>query len=278
MRLRLYVLRTLVWKDVARLVRNGPALMLLGLLVLVAFLVGSSGLVQDEAPEESATARAVPGATIVYWEEDDWVRDLRSRAPESLGIRFLDFAAIGSEDYTGSSCVIELRPSVYDAEADVNRRQVRYRYPGSDPTVLWPVTRWFLSASVAHFGEEPRFFETVQPLQPPPTKSAPARSALEDVTVADLVSLPLVGTALLTTIQFFAACGLLVSLTAQERERGALRALLSTPATFFELVLAKGVVHGGLALGTSALVVGALRPAVLGSPLFWATMLPLTAK
>ncbi len=277
MRLRLYVLRTLVWKDVARLVRNGPALMLLGLLVLVAFLVGSSGLVQDEAPEESATARAVPGATIVYWEEDDWVRDLRSRAPESLGIRFLDFAAIGSEDYTGSSCVIELRPSVYDAEADVNRRQVRYRYPGSDPTVLWPVTRWFLSASVAHFGEEPRFFETVQPLQPPPTKSAPARSALEDVTVADLVSLPLVGTALLTTIQFFAACGLLVSLTAQERERGALRALLSTPATFFELVLAKGVVHGGLALGTSALVVGALRPAVLGSPLFWATMLPLTA-
>ena len=48
MRLRPYVLFALVRKDVARLLRNGPALMLLGLFVVVALLTGSSGLVEEE--------------------------------------------------------------------------------------------------------------------------------------------------------------------------------------------------------------------------------------
>ena len=89
-------------------------------------------------------------------------------------------------------------------------------------------------------------------------------------------SVTLIGTALLTTIQFFSACGLLVSLTAQERERGALRALLLTPATYFEFIASKAVVHIGLALATSALVVAAIQPATLGSLLLWGTMLTQT--
>ncbi|MEM7310512.1 MAG: hypothetical protein AAF682_27805 [Planctomycetota bacterium] len=274
MRLRPYVLRTLIWKDVARLLRNGPALMLLGLMVVVALLVGSSGLVEEEAGEAAAGPRP-ESAWIVYWEDGPWVQFLKQRAPRALGIRFVDFREVASEDYTATTCVIELRPPVFDPSEQVTRRHVRYRYPGSDPKILWSVTRWFLAASVEHFGEVPQFLESIQPLTPPPD-AASTRNALEDVSVADLVSLSLVGTALLTTILFFAACGLLVSLTAQERERGALRALLLTPATYFELVLAKGFVHGGLALGTSALVMGALRPAVLSSLLFWATLVALT--
>ena len=68
----------------------------------------------------------------------------------------------------------------------------------------------------------------------------------------------------------------MVSMTAQERERGALRAILLTPATYLEFVASKAVLHGVLALGTSAFVVAALKPATLTSLLFWGTMIAQT--
>ncbi len=56
MRMRAHIVAALVGKDFSRLVRNGPALMLLGLFVLVAILVGSSGLVEEKNQSNSATA------------------------------------------------------------------------------------------------------------------------------------------------------------------------------------------------------------------------------
>lgn len=274
MRLRPHVVRTLVRKDVARLVRNGPALMLLGLFVVIAFLVGSSGLVDEEDDAGSSAARR-EASWVVYTQDNEWVQHLKRRAPAELGIRFVEASQIGSTGYPPDVCVIEIRPSRFFADRQQIRTPVNYRYPGSNPNVLFPVNRWFLSTSLEHFGKMPQFFETLQPLAPPPGRRDP-REALKRVTVADILSLSLLGTALLTTIQFFVACGLLVSLTAQERERGALRALLLTPASYFEFVIAKMVVHVGLALATSALVMVALQPAVLGSVLFWATMLAIS--
>ncbi|MEM1227507.1 MAG: ABC transporter permease subunit [Planctomycetota bacterium] len=290
MRLRSYVILALVRKDMARLLRNGPALMLLGLFVIVALLVASSGLVEDEnavatpaaQSKSSQTTHSQPSAEkawIVYPPDDDakWIGLLQSRAPKSLGIRFVQAGTPEANAYPSSVCVIEILEPAYDRGRKQIRRRINYRYPGYDPNVLWPVTRWFLSKSLEHFGEMPQFYETIEPLAPP-TESAPAnegtsaRSALEDVSVADVLNVSLIGTALLTAIHFFAACGLLVSLTAQERERGALRALLLTPASYFEFVTSKAVVHGGLALGVSALVAAAIQPAAMSSLLFWSTM------
>ena len=256
------------------MLRNGPALMLLGLFVIVAFLVASSGLIDEEEASSSAGARS-EASWVVYWEDDDWVKHLRRRAPAELGIRFIAAKEVGAGGYPPNVCVIEMRPARFFADRQQVRRPVHYRYPGANPNVLWPVNRWFLSASLEHFGKMPQFFETIQPLAPP-AGGGDAREALKRVTVADILSLSLLGTALLTTILFFSACGLLVSLTAQERERGALRALLLTPASYFEFVLSKMVVHIGLALATSALVMAALQPAVLRSLLFWATMVSLS--
>ncbi|MEM7200036.1 MAG: ABC transporter permease [Planctomycetota bacterium] len=271
---RPYVLRTLIRKDVARLLRNGPALMMLGLLVIVAFVTASSGLVETE-PEEASVAKGQPEPWIVYWDNNDWVRTLKRRARGQIEIRFVEAARLNSTSYPKNSCVIEIRPPVFDQRQQVTRQHVRYRYPGSDPNVLWPVTRWFLSTSASYFGENPQFLETSEPLAPP-TQAQRRQAALESVSIADVLSLPLIGTALLTMIQFFGACGLLVSMTAQERERGTMRALLLTPASFIEFIISKAIVHGGMALGTSALAIAALQPAALTSPLFWATMVTMT--
>lgn len=283
-RLRPYVILALVRKDMARLLHNGPALMLLGLFVIVALLVASSGLVEQETqsstPVKQATQSQPPSekAWIVYRAEDnrDWIALLKKRAPASLGIRFVEARQFDTESYPPSVCVIEIREPAMFMDRKQIRRRINYRHPGSDPNVLWPVTRWFLSVSIEHFGKMPQFFETIEPLPAPeqPANSATAtRSALEDVSVADVLNVSLIGTSLLTAIHFFAGCGLLVSLTAQERERGALRALLLTPANYFEFVASKAVVHGGLALGTSAVVAAAIQPAAISSLLFWGTMI-----
>ncbi len=274
MRMRAHIVAALVGKDFSRLVRNGPALMLLGLFVLVAILVGSSGLVEEKKQSNSATA-PLQETWIVYSEDSQWIQLLKRRAPDELGIRFRKISQLESETYPANICVIEIRPEKYFSDRKQIRRPIHYRYSGSDPQILWGVTRWFLSVSLEHFGEMPQFFETIQPIAPP-TQEDQSRSALEDVSVADLLSLSLITTGLITTIQFFAACGLLVSLTAQERKRGALRALLLTPATFFEYVATKAVVHGGLALGTSTIAVAALQPAALNSLLLWGTMISVT--
>ncbi len=278
MKLRPHVLRALVRKDVARLLRNGPALMMLGLLVIVAFVTASSGLV-EEAHAAPAAAEREPIPWIVYWDDNDWIRTLKRRARGRIELRFVDATELGSDPYPPDALVIEVRQPVLDRRngvgRGVTRQHIRYRYPGSDPNALWPVTRWFLSASTAYFGEIPQFLETIEPITPP-TRAQRTQAALESVSIADVLSLPLIATALLTMIQFFGACGLLVSLTAQERERGTLRALLLTPASFFEFMFSKALVHGGLAIGTSALAISALQPAALSSPLFWTTMVVMT--
>ncbi|MEO1696552.1 MAG: hypothetical protein AAFU73_04595 [Planctomycetota bacterium] len=277
MRLRPHVVSALVRKDASRLVRNGPALMLLGLFVLVGVLLGSSGLVDEEPGEAGtpATQARREASWIVHWENGPWIELLKRRSPPELGLRFVDATESEGLRYPPDVCVIEIRGSRFFADRGQVRRPVHYRYPGNDPKVLWPVTRWFLSVSLEHFGQMPQFFETIQPLAPPARTQDP-RAALERVSIADVLNVSLLGSALLTTILFFASCGLLVSLTAQERERGALRALLLTPATFLEFVLSKIVVHVGMALTASAVVMGALQPAVLGSLLFWSTMLALS--
>lgn len=274
MRFRPRLILTLARKDAMRLLRNGPALMLLGLFVAVAFLAGTSGLVDGDSGARAAGSSAKPGdATwIVYWEESEWLEQLERRAPPELRLRFVAAEDIGPGGYPADVCVIELREPRFFKDRQQVRQPVQYLYPGSDPRVLWSVTRWFFSVSLEHFGEMPQFFETIRPLVPP-SRSQGTRAALERVTVADLLSLSLLATVILTTVLFFACCGLMVSLTAQERECGAVRALLLTPATFLEFLAAKALVHISLAMAVVGMVMGALLPTVLGSLLFWATIL-----
>ncbi|MEO0481790.1 MAG: ABC transporter permease [Planctomycetota bacterium] len=274
MTIRSHILWTFVRKDLARLLRNGPALMMLGLLVLVAFVTASSGLVEEEQPNVATPkAQAVPW--VVFWQENEWMQTLERRANNRMALRFVSAEELEGEALPTDVPVIEVRRPVYDPERRAIRHHISYRYPGSDPNVLWPATRWFLSASAAYFGEMPQFFETIEPLIAP-TRSQSRQAALENLSVADVLSTPLIGTALLMMIQFFGACGLFTSMTAQERERGTMRALLLTPASYIEFILSKAIVHGGLAIGFSAVAIAALQPEALATPLFWGTTVVMT--
>ena len=144
MRLRPNIVLTLVRKDVARLLRNGPALMLMGLFVVVAFMIASSGLVEEEKQERGAVTQREE-SWIVYWEDSEWIELLKRRAPKELGIRFVEASQLKTDVYPSHICAIEIHNEAFFRDRNQVRRRIQYRYPGSDPKVLWPVTRWFLS-------------------------------------------------------------------------------------------------------------------------------------
>lgn len=283
MKFRPYVIHALIRKDAIRLVRNGPALMLLCLFVVFALLVASSGLTDGNSKSSEPTKKPQQLVSkgeknwIIYDSNDDieWIEYLKRHSPKSLGIRFVNASDLNAETYPAGISVIEISPpSVVKGQRRL-RRQIHYRYPGTDPNVLWPVSRWFLASSLKYFSQTPAFAESVSPLAVPEGGSSRRkvlRATWEELSIADILNVPLIGTSLLTAIQFFSACGLLVSLTVQERSRGALRAVLLTPASFIEFVISKAIVHFGLAIGFSVLVVAALQPGALTSLLFWGTM------
>ena len=71
MRMRPSLIFALVRKDIARLLRTGPALMLLGLFIVVSLLFASSGLVEEKDQENvtSTTTEKRALSWIVYWDD-----------------------------------------------------------------------------------------------------------------------------------------------------------------------------------------------------------------
>ena len=258
------ILRTLIRKDASRLAKNTPAVMLLGLMVLLAVLLDSGIVSQPEAENQMSTC------WLVYWNDGPWVDHLRERIPPGLPIRIVDQRKMPRDSagirYPAGQTGIELR---HDGRGNPEGDSLRvlYRYPGDDPAVLWPASRWFLSASIEYFGNRPPLDEELVPIEnQPPAEGQPVG---QSTSVGELMSTQLVGTMLLFSVQFVACCALFVSLTSQEREQGTLQAVAMSPATPLEILASKIVLHLVIALGLSAAIVAILHPPALRLPVFW---------
>ena len=90
--------------------------------------------------------------------------------------------------------------------------------------------------------------------------------------MGDLVKTEVIGTTLLLMVQFFACCHLLVSFTAEDRERKTLNALALSPAGLAEIMLSKAAFHLCLSLAGSALITVIISPAALTRPVLWVTI------
>jgi ABC-type transport system involved in multi-copper enzyme maturation permease subunit len=267
---RPHILRILLGKELRRFKKNPTAIMLFGLLTLIAVLMAAG------APRPDAGKSATQPATcwVVYWEQSPWIEHLQQRLPDQLPVRIVSESRIprvGDELlYPPGDCAIEVYANVPDREGILHSR-IRYRYSGADETMLWPYARWFWSATVEHFGNTPEFIQEVEPLTP--RSSVAAVSQLAHASISELFTVDLIGTMLLFVVQFFTCCHLLVAFTSQDRERGVLRALGLTPATPTELLMAKFIFHLGLSLAASGLIVGILRPQALAEPILWFTLI-----
>ncbi|RLS35732.1 MAG: hypothetical protein DWH78_09825 [Planctomycetota bacterium] len=257
------MIRILLLRECRRLWKNPSAVMLVGLLIAISLLVATGG----------AEPKSEMQCWVVYWQDSDWIEQLKMRRPEREEIHIEPasrFPRTGEHlVYPKNSCAIEIRPSGVDSDAEAASVRITYRYPGKDPNVLMPYLCWFWPASIHYFGDAPPFLQQTLPIGVPLRRAVTPLENLQDSSVADLVTTEIAATALLFVVQFFTCCHLLVSLTSQDRERGTLTALALTPVSIAEILTARCLFHLTISMGASSAVLAILQPSALVQPLLW---------
>lgn len=259
------MIRILFGRELKRLKKNPSALMLIGLLAAIALLAAFSGPTIGNAGAESATLKVL----VVYDEYTPTVKSLIASRPKQdfQNIKFVNRQhvargnrLIAPDDF----CVVELCNKQDEAE----RTTVIAHYVGMDPNVLNSFWEWFTPALADAAGT--KLWVDQKLVQRSDFLGA---KAVQDSSLSDLVKKEIIGTALLLMVQFFACCHLLVSFTAEDRERKTLNALALSPAGLSEIMVAKGAFHLCLSLVGTALITAIISPTALMRPLLWCTVL-----
>ena len=271
--IRRYIVSTLLRREIRRLQKNPAALMLIGLLAGIALLVSLSSPVE----KKTQTARGGRGdsqteeplqVAIIYDHETPLVQSLAQDVPQRFEVRINT-----REQLSGSNgrlvipdgwSVVELLNSRHRQGAGLS---VVAHYAGTSPSALAPFWEWFGPWVTSHHGTAFLIDQKIL------ARPAPVSRSIRDKSIGELINGAAIGTSLLLIVQFFSCCHLLVSFTAQDRERKTLTALALTPARLSEIMLAKGIFHLSLSLFGSVIVVAILNPPALAYPILWITLL-----
>lgn len=271
--MKLQRIRVLAGKEFARLLRNPPALMAVGLLILMAFLLtidNSSG--QRAAKPDPRLA----GCWIVYWEDDGFIPWLRrggdGLAPKRprIPVRFIEIDRAPVRDGRiayppGLACAIEWR------RLDGAVRPVTWLGNGNDEVPVAEASRWLLAAALQFYGKVDVEESTRRLPAPPGRRSG---GLLGGIDLSGPQAQAMVGAMLLFSVQFFACCALFVSFTSHERERGILQALALTTASVGEILVAKYLFHLALSAVASAAMIWILKPEYANQGAWWLLWLP----
>lgn len=278
---RLWVLYSKEW---FRLKRNPAALMAVGLIVLMAFMVS----IETKATTRAAAIAKRP-CLVVHQHGDAFAAHLQ-QASGRPAVRFIAVderlspgrhpnyppqvtcaVEIGSTMADGSSAT-ESSPASESSSATESRpasesnRQLSlvFRH-GGDTRALYPLTQWLLAELAAYSGQP-----LAQKTLPLPNSEAQQQNRGK-IDLATKQSRAMINAMLIFSAQFFVCCALFISFAAHERERGISQALALTASGPFELLLAKVLFHLTLALTSSALIVGIVHGwATLALwPLWW---------
>jgi hypothetical protein len=306
--MRLRILRTLLHKELLRLGANRGAVAPAGLLVAAAGLLALFSD-RAGAPAAALTGGAPPIFVDYWDERDPWVEHLRGSVPEALKERVTFRSLAGRPGqifYPPGVGAIQLRPpGGHDKGPGY---LVWVWYPGDDGTALAAYEEWFWRESRHYFRERvaaaatrlgsdppaasnedrpawswqeshehfraqsaaaleklsPQGRSAVESEVPPVTAD---RSPLKQAMAFDLRSV--VALALVSFSLFFVCVYLLPQLTCEERERGTLLAQALSPASAWEVLTAKMLLHFVLAVGLAGVLAAIGRPVAVSRPFFW---------
>lgn len=263
---RPHIIRVLFAREVKRLKKNPSALMLIGLLAAIALLAATSGPTANKAADETQAAVEAGPVMVVYDRQTRQISDLAKQIPPGQEVAFVPRHQItrrGRLFVPHAWSIVELR----NKNARQDRATVIAHHIGEDPNVLKGFWAWFSPALAKTHGS------TLWVDQRVVARKATGPKSVQDSSLSDLIKTEVIGTTLLLMVQFFACCHLLVSFTAEDRERKTLNALALSPAGLAEIMLAKAAFHLCLSIAGSALITAIISPAALTRPLLWGTIL-----
>jgi hypothetical protein len=272
--MRWSILRTLLFKEWLRFLANRGGLSLILLLVVASMLLSFFGN-HDGSPANVSIG--IQHCYVDYAKDGPLIRHLRDHVPpelkSQLTIRPLAQSVIdgkGTVGYAQATGAIQIRP--HPDEPDGPGFMIWFWHPGEDGSTLAPFEAWLWREILAYFRQ---------------AQSAPAQSEAERVAAQKLPPIVVkrsalsggldersgLATALVMFALFFVCVYLQSSLTCEERERGVLLAQALSPASAAEILAAKFLFYPVIALALALVAAGTYKPAVLGEPFFWLSLL-----
>jgi hypothetical protein len=250
---RFYILKALIYKELLRYRYNW------GLLVLVFAVVLLSGLVSIGARMDNPLQTqdsSVNKCYVLHPRGSDWAAFLRRDPPK--GVEFATEERRAVDLLAENTLVIELIPPKGESSQ-------------SDEEAVWTVKNWTHEPTppgVAVYRdwfvrESRRFLDSRPRLE----------EISETVTSSESSSrVPVIVTALAVFALYLISFNLYITSTGEEREKRLLLAVLLTPATPTEMILAKAIFYSLSSLFVTMLVVAIYDPALVANPQLWRTV------
>lgn len=252
-----HLFKTLYAKEWVRLKRNPAALMAVGLLILMAFLLNIESKAQQTAKRSSDWP-----CLVVFNEDNALIQHLKQNQHPKLRVKFKHNPNVNTSNVRYAS-VVDCVAEIQDIQAlkwiDKRPQQtIIFRHGGSEASIKKTngFARWVLSSMAAKYSNQ-NIGQSFKPL--PNSRSKPSAS----LDLGNKKSRAMVSAMLIFSTQFFVCCALFISLTAHEKEKSILQALALTLASPRLQLIVKVVFHLSLSLIASFIMLAVISPAHL---------------
>ncbi|CAN5502690.1 hypothetical protein BH11PLA2_BH11PLA2_03700 [soil metagenome] len=300
--MRIYVLKTLVFKEIYLHLANRSGLMLIVLLVAAAALL--SVFDPGAAGGEGGGTGMVGGVhtcVIEYATETPLIKYLKASPTQELKIAYRDWESHppqGIVNYPPGLGGIHLRTVKSATVQGREKLIVQIWHPKGDIAAMAPYEQWFYKTLRTYYQIEAQE-KTTTPMTAPDTDDLWAiRESfrhLEERTdgtarklpavdferqglagkVLDLRSAIAAGMVLFAI--YFACVYLLPTMTCEERERSVLLAQALSPASPIEILAAKFIFYPGLGIGLAVTLAGIYKLVVLSNLFYWLSLIAVAA-
>ncbi len=241
---RLWILYSKEW---FRLKRNPAAVMSVGLIILMAFLVSIENIASQVAKKQANQPCAV-----VYQQEDALISYLKQH-PSKQAVRFVRAnVPLPAKQLNYPSeirCAVEIAPI-----AGASKRILQFKAIDAKAPQFNDFSRWVL-ASVATQSSGVVVQQSLKPL-----KDKKPSATLSNIDLGSNQAKAMIGAMMLFSAQFFLCCALFISFTGHEKERGILQSLSLTTVSLGEILTAKILFHLSLSLLASFAILLILSP------------------
>jgi len=241
--------------------------LVLALLLVVAALLLSLFRKSDAAAE--ASSFGVRYCFVDYWEDSAWLQHLRRHVPEELRgqVQFRHASRAPTQNgtivYPAAAGAIQIRPS---GHAETGPRYTVWVWQPADASGMAPFKVWFWKESQRYARERAAQVLDARGLA---ALAVPELEERQSTLEGGIDSRTSIATALVLFALFFVCVYLLPSLTCEERERGVFLAQALSPATSFEILIAKLLFYPAVGIALAALIAGISSPITLLRPFFW---------
>lgn len=248
------LIKTLYIKEWVRLKRNPAALMAVGLLILMAFLLNIESRAQQIAKKSSGWP-----CLVVFNQPSSLIQHLRRNQNPALKIKFVHQSNVNDAEIKYApvvDCVAEIQDIQELKWINMRTQQkIIFRHGGSDASIKKTngLARWVLSSMAAKYSNH-NIGQEIQPL--PNSKSKPSTS----LDLGNKKSRAMVSAMLIFSTQFFVCCALFISLTAHEKEKSILQALALTLASPKLQLMVKVGFHLSLSIVASIIMLAVISP------------------